>query len=88
VYAKVYKFAQALKIGGKVDLPSDDAATLDITTKLGKKQAVAQKRNNIAMANFTMAFTSKGTIISLVYKAEPVDWPDGITIHVTRHCHL
>ena len=76
-YAKVYKFAQALRIGGESDLPTTDASIIDETTDPGKKQAAAKKRNEIAMANFTMAFTTEGTI-SLVYKAETADWPDGL----------
>jgi hypothetical protein len=66
-----------LKIGGEADLPATDAMVVDITTNLGKKQAVAKKRNEIVIANFMMAFTSEGTI-SLVYKASTVDWPDGL----------
>jgi hypothetical protein len=76
-YAKVYKFAQTLKIGGESDLPSTDAAAIDQTSDAGKKQAAAKKRNEIALANFTMAFTSEGTI-SLVYKTSTADWPDGL----------
>jgi hypothetical protein len=76
-YAKVYKFAQALKIGGESDLPTTDATAVDITTELGKKQTAAKKRNEIVIANFTMAFSSEGTI-SLVYKASTVDWPNGL----------
>jgi hypothetical protein len=54
-YAKVYKFAQALKIGGgEGDLPSTDDAAIDQTTEPEKKQAVAKKRNKIALANFTI----------------------------------
>jgi hypothetical protein len=71
-YAKLYKFAQALRIGGESDLPNADASTIDEATDAGKRQALAKKRNEIAMANFTMAFTSEGTI-SLVYKAETAD---------------
>ena len=34
------------------------------------------KRNNIAMANFTMAFTSE-SLMGLVYKAQSTKWPAG-----------
>jgi hypothetical protein len=71
-YAKVYRFAAALKIGGEMDLALMDADSIDTMTNLGKKQAAAKKRNEIAIANVTMAFTSEGTI-SLVYKAANVD---------------
>jgi hypothetical protein len=42
VYAKVYKFAPALKIGGETNLSSSNSVAVDDTTELGKKQA-AQK---------------------------------------------
>jgi vacuolar-type H+-ATPase subunit B/Vma2 len=77
VYAKVYKFAEALKIGGESNLPATDDEVIDITSELGKKQAAAKKRNEITIANFTMAFSSEGTI-SLVYKASTAEWPDGL----------
>jgi hypothetical protein len=65
-YAKVYTFAFALTIGGETHLPADDATSVDISTPEGVLQAAAKKRNEIAVVNFTMAFTSEGTI-SLVY---------------------
>jgi hypothetical protein len=77
-YAKVYKFASALKIGGETYMPRRDATTVDITTDVGKLQAAAKKRNEIAVANSMMAFTSESTISFLVYKASTVDWPDGL----------
>jgi hypothetical protein len=57
-YAKVYKFSQALKIGGETDLPRTDSTSIDLGTDAGKLQAAAKKRNEIAIANFTMAFTT------------------------------
>jgi hypothetical protein len=74
-YAKVYKFASALKIGGEDDMPTSDAAAVDLTNEEGLRQEGAKKRNEVAIANFTMTFTSEGTI-SLVYKAATADWPD------------
>jgi hypothetical protein len=76
-YAKVYKFSQALKTGGETDLPRTNSTSIDLGTDAGKLQAEAKKRNEIAIANFTMAFTSEGTI-SLVYKSSTADWLDGL----------
>jgi hypothetical protein len=58
------------------------AILIDIDTAEGKLQKAAVKRNKIAMANFTMAFTSKGTM-SLIYQAETRDWPNGLASLVT-----
>lgn len=59
-------------------MPARDTTTVDITTDVGKRQTgAAKKRNKIAVANFTIAFTSEGTI-SMVYKATNADWLDGL----------
>ena len=76
-YATVYKFAQALKVGGEADLPTTEATVIDTSTVDGKKEEAAKNRNAIAMANLTMAFTSEATM-GLVYKAKTNDWPSGL----------
>ncbi len=79
-YAEVHDFARALV--HDTDMPADNSELIDETTPVGKLQKAAVKRNKIAMANFTMAFTSEGTI-SLIYKAETTNWPDGLASLVT-----
>ena len=61
-YAGMFGFIKALRKGGETDMPESNETLLDATTELGKKQEAAKKRNVIAMANLTMAFTSEGTI--------------------------
>ena len=80
-YSAVYKFVQALKVGGEVNLPATEATVIDFTTETGKKQVAALKRNEIAVANMTMAFTSEATIY-IVYKAMTNDWPGGLVHQV------
>jgi hypothetical protein len=61
-------------------MPTSDATIIDLEEEEeeeGLRQEAAKKRNDIAIANFMMAFTSEG-IIGLVYKAVTVDWPDGL----------
>ena len=82
-YGSVYKFALALKESDEVDLPKSDADVLDLTTDAGKKKDLARKRNNIAMANFTMAFTSEA-LMGLVFKAQSADWPGGKASFVVK----
>jgi hypothetical protein len=79
-YAEVHDFAQALVFDP--DMPSSNAILIDIDTAEGKLQKAAVKRNKIAMANFTMAFTSEGTM-SLIYQAETRAWPNGLASLVT-----
>jgi hypothetical protein len=77
-FATVFKFAEALKSGGESALIGlRDADMIDETTNDGKEQAAAKKRNAIAMANLTMAFTSE-TTMGLVWKAMSSDWPGGL----------
>ena len=68
-YATVYKFGEALVVGGEADMPASESTVIDETTPAGKLEAAAKKRNAIAMASFTMSFTSEGTM-GLVYKAK------------------
>jgi hypothetical protein len=82
-YAEVYKFSEALVIGGEKDLPTSASEAIDETTAEGKLKAAAKKRNTIAMANLTMAFTSESTI-GLIYKAETADWPRGLAHLVVK----
>ncbi len=82
-YATVYKFRQALAEGGDRDLPENESKELDETTPVGKMLA-AKKRNEVAMANFTMAFTTEGVMVLLVYKASTTDWPSGLATVVVQ----
>jgi hypothetical protein len=75
-YATVHKFAAALKDGGEATLPKKEEDAIDETKDEGKLQAAAKKRNEVAMANLAMAFTTDG-LMNLVYKAMTEDWPSG-----------
>jgi hypothetical protein len=50
---------------------------------VGKKMLAAKKRNEVAMANFTMAFTTEG-VMGLVYRALTTDWPSGLAMVVDQ----
>jgi hypothetical protein len=79
-YAEVHDFARSLVLDP--DMPSENMVLIDETTEEGKLQKAAVKRNKIAMANFTMAFTSEGTM-SLIYQAETRAWPNRLASLVT-----
>jgi hypothetical protein len=74
-YASVHQFTQALKTGGETNMLARDDDVVDITTH--PQVAKAKKRNTIAMANLTMAFTSE-TTMGLVYKAQTKEWSGGL----------
>ena len=82
-YASVYKFRQALAENGDEDLPEKEGEEIDESTTNGKKQLAAKKRNEVAMASFTMAFTSE-SVMGLVYKASTTNWPSGLAIIVVK----
>jgi hypothetical protein len=76
-FAAVHKFTQALKVGGETNLPAKEDDAIDVSTDVGKLQSAAVRRNAVAMANLTMAFTSEATI-NLVHKAMTAEWPTGL----------
>lgn len=82
-YGSVYKFAAALRETDETDLPARDDTPLDLTKDDDKRKDAARKRNNIAMANFTMAFTSEA-LMGLVFKAQSVEWPAGKASRVVK----
>jgi hypothetical protein len=83
-YATVYKFNKALASEGDADLPENDVAVIDIGTDIGKLQDAAKKRNTLAMANLSIAFTTEGTM-QLIYKAIRTKWPEGKASDVIKH---
>ena len=77
-YATVHRFAKAVsKDVPDADMPLSEAEVLDESTDAGKKRIAAKRRNAVAMASLSMAFTSEGTM-GLVYKAMSADWPNGL----------
>ena len=80
-FATVHRFLQALTIGGETDMPATDATVLD--SQLDVLSIAAKKRNAIAMANLTMAFSSEATM-GLAYKAITTDWPGGLAHLVVK----
>lgn len=75
-YATVHRFAQSLKVGGEVNLPLQEDEVLSETDATGKLKIQAKRRNEVAMANFAMAFTSEG-LLRMIYKSQSTDWPNG-----------
>jgi hypothetical protein len=72
-YASVHEFTPALKIGGEMNaMPSRDDTVVDTNTHAA--MAKAKRRNAIAMANLTMAFTSESTM-GLIDKAQTEEGP-------------
>ena len=58
-YAKVYKFKEAISPDPENDLPANDADTLDESNSKDKPLIAAKRRNETAMACFSMAFTKQ-----------------------------
>jgi len=78
MYAMVYKFVEVIsKDAPEADMPLSEMEALDETENDDKKKIAVEKRNAVAMANLSMAFTSEGTM-GLVYKAMTTEWPNGL----------
>ena len=76
-YAGVFGFAAALIEGGEINLPTTEETEVDETSDTDAPIRAAKKRNAVAMANLTMAFTTDEAM-SLVYDAASTDWPAGL----------
>ena len=74
-YAALKEFLPALQDGGEPDMPNDEATPLNARTDAG--QVAAKKRNAMAMAAFTMAFTTASAMM-FVRKACNINWPSGL----------
>jgi hypothetical protein len=77
-YARVHRFVQALvPEPGDQNLPVNNAAPLDTDVDVAALQRLAKKRNDIAMAQLTMAFVADAKL-AMIYEAKsPTDWPNG-----------
>ena len=82
-YATVFMFRQALVIGGESKLPQTEDEVLDLTEEDDRKKELARKRNAVAMANLTMAFTGEETM-GLIYDAQSQEWPAGLAHKVVK----
>ena len=85
-YADFNGFGEALHRGEDPDLPASDSATVDVSTDAGKMQMRAKRRNKLAMANLTMAFSTDG-LLNLIHKAKTTDWPKGLAYLVVEAVH-
>lgn len=77
-YAHVMRFAEGLMDTLNPNLPADDAtaSALNPATAANVAAIKAWKANDLAMANFTMAFQTE-QLLQLVYAASSTEWPQG-----------
>jgi hypothetical protein len=76
IFSIVYKFGEAVnKEAPDANLPSSEDDVLD---EDDKKKIAAKRRNSVAMANLSMAFTSEASM-GLIYKSMSKEWPNGLT---------
>lgn len=76
-YATVYDFVMTLVKGGEPDLPASADEQLDPTKDADKKKIAARKRNNVAIANMTMAFSTQA-MLALIEQSCTDKWPSGL----------
>ena len=83
-YAMVYKFNKAISNDAPdLDMPLNEVEVLDESNDAHMKKIMAKKCKAVAMANFLMTFTSKGTM-GLVHKAMNANWPNGLVHLVVK----
>ena len=77
-YATVYKFKQALTDEDDKHRPFSETEEIkDPLSTEGMAMEAAKKRNEVAMASLTMAFTSE-SVMRMVYKSYTTQWPNGL----------
>jgi len=75
-FAKIKRFKEALNEGGEMDLPVSENAEIDLSKAAGMKQHEAMRRNDMAIACLSLAFTKPG-MLSFIYKSQDTMWPSG-----------
>jgi len=85
-FASVYGFAASVGRTPDPNLPGSEDEVIDESTDEGKLMAKARKKNAIAMANLTMAFTSE-SLLGMVYKAKDSGYPSGCAWKVVDALH-
>ena len=85
-YATVCKFNAALQVNGEHDLPESEATVVvDTATdqNASARAGAARKRNAVAMANLSMAFTTE-SLMGLIYKSMTMEYPGGLAHLVVK----
>eukprot|EP00977_Amphora_coffeiformis_P019679 scaffold7386_cov160-Amphora_coffeaeformis.AAC.9 len=82
-YAAVKGFLPALQDGGEGYMPPDEATVLDPSDPDEKLMIEAKKRNAVAVASLTMAFTTQA-LMKHVNKACDEDWPSGLAHKIVK----
>ena len=84
-YAKEKQFSQALGERKEADLPNtqEDADALDQADAANKAALAAVSRNEKALSNLAVAFTTAKALVHY-HKANDDDWPDGLASNVVK----
>jgi hypothetical protein len=84
-YAKVQKFAQALGETPEAALPADqdDLDALDRADPANLPALLAAARNDKALANLAVAFTTTKAMTHF-HKAPDEEWPEGLAVNVVK----
>ena len=70
----VYQFAAAIGTKAEEHLPKKESDGLDETKAKDKKKIAAKKKNSVAFATLTTAFTTE-KLLMLIIKSKTAEWP-------------
>ena len=82
-YASMKGFLLAIQENAEADLPVDETTVLDPNDPVEAAQEKARKRNSLAVASFTMAFTT-ATLMMLVHWSCNADYPSGLGWQIVK----
>jgi hypothetical protein len=81
-YAVVKGFNDAIMENLDPNLLATDATVIDLATPEGLRQASAKKKNSVAIASMTMAFSTQG-LLAMIINSMSIAWPSGLA-HTVR----
>jgi hypothetical protein len=85
-YATMARIKSILKEERDLHLPEKEVSEIDETEEKGKLARLAVNRNELAMASFSIAFTTEKAM-NIIYAACTENWPDGEAHLVVRELY-
>jgi hypothetical protein len=85
-YATMARIKSILKEERDVNLPEKEVSEIDEQDEKGKLARLAVSKNELAMASFSIAFTTD-KVMNILYAACTENWPDGEAHLVVRELY-
>lgn len=85
-YENVNEFVETINRAIDQDMPANNSAPISESTAQGKREAKAKRKNALAKASLTMAFTL-ASLFGLINQSVNTNWPQGQACRVVKALH-